>query len=160
MIDAKAAAVELQGCVRAAEVEAAIVDRGGHHALVEDIDAGIAASCLNGVGTIPLLEDVFIGEHLHMARLIGFHGPVHDVDPVGEEVGHGAATKIPEPPPAVELRFADGLIGSAAEPPPPIKDLGIERSGRHDDAVAPPPMRSGWGHAPTAPPATALRRTP
>ena len=150
MIDAKAAAVELQGCVRAAELEAAIVDRGGHHALVEDIDAGIAESCLNGVGTIPLLEDVFIGEHLHMARLIGFHGPVHDVDPVGEEVGHGAATKIPEPPPAVELFFADGLIGSAAEPLLPIKDLGIDRSGGHENMIVLPPIGSDLGYAPQA----------
>src|SRR6266850_963359 len=54
VIDAKAAAVELQGCVRAAELEAAVVDRGGHHALIDHIEAGIAESCLNGVGAIPL----------------------------------------------------------------------------------------------------------
>src|SRR6266481_6885194 len=41
VIDAKAAAVELQGCVRSAKLEAAVVDRGGHHALVHDIEAGI-----------------------------------------------------------------------------------------------------------------------
>ena len=116
VINREAAAIDLQGGFRAAELQAAIVDGRSHHAFVDDIEAGIAESGLDGVGTIPLLENIFVAEHLRLARLVGFHGPVHDVDPVGEEIGHGAAAEIPEPAPVVEFFLAEGLIGSAAEP--------------------------------------------
>src|SRR5260370_38683179 len=91
----RSAAVELQGCVRAAEFEAAVVDRGSHRAFVNDIEAGVAQRCLKSVGAIPLLEDVFVGEDLRLCGLVGFHGPVPDADPGGEQVGTVATGKIP-----------------------------------------------------------------
>ena len=58
------------------------------------------------------------------ARLVGLHGPMHDIDPVREEIGHRAAAEIPEPAPAEEFFFAEGLIGRAAEPLLPIERCG------------------------------------
>ena len=34
-----------------------------HHAFVDDVEAGIAEGGLDGVGAIPLLEDIFVAEH-------------------------------------------------------------------------------------------------
>ncbi len=150
VIDGEAAAVDLQGCFCAAKLEAAVVDGRSHHALVDDIEAGIAKSGLNSVGTFPLFEDEFVAKHLGLARLVGFHGPVHDVDPVGEEIGHGAAAKVPEPAPAVELFFGERLIGSAAEPLLPIEGLGVDGLGRHEELIVLPPVGSDLRDAPEA----------
>ena len=75
----------------------------------------------------PTARKIFVGDHLRLVRLVALHGPVRDVDPVGEEVGHGAAAKIPEPAPVVEFLFAEGLIGCAAKPGLPIKRLLVDR---------------------------------
>src|SRR5205823_5776246 len=58
--------------------------------------------------------------------LVGLHGPVRDVNPVGEEIGHGAAAKVPEPAPAVELFLVERLIGSSAQPLLPIQRLNVD----------------------------------
>ena len=150
VIDSEAAAVDLQGCFCAAELEAAVVDGRSHHALVGHIEAGIAESGLNSVRTFPLFEDEFIAEHLRLARLVGFHGPVCDIDPVGEEIGHRAAAKIPEPAPAVELFFGERLVRSAAEPLLPIEGLGVAGLRSHEKVVVLPPVRSDLRDAPEA----------
>src|SRR5260370_37557351 len=93
----RSAAVELQGCVRAAEFEAAGVDRGSHRAFVNDIEAGGAQRCLKSVGGIPLLEAVFVRADLRVCGLVGFHSPAHAYDHVGALVGAGAPARIPEP---------------------------------------------------------------
>src|SRR5215831_16385119 len=58
-VDAKPAAVDLQRCLRTAELQVAIIDRGSHHSLVHDVEAGVTESRLNRVGTIPLVENIF-----------------------------------------------------------------------------------------------------
>src|SRR5579863_6906912 len=83
-IKPKAATIDLQSRLRSAELEAAIIDRRIHHAFIHHIKTGIAEGRLNRVGTFPLLENVFVRQHLRLARLVNFHGPVHNVDPVGE----------------------------------------------------------------------------
>ena len=95
-INTEAVAIDLQRGLGAAEFKAAVVDGGAHHALVDDIPPGIAERRLNGVGAIPLLKDIFVSEHLRLARRIGLHRPVRHIDPVGEQIGHGAATKVPD----------------------------------------------------------------
>ena len=115
-INAEAAAVDLQGCLRAAKFKPAVIDGGTHHALVHDVESGIAKCRLNRVGTIPLLENVFVPQHLRLARRVGLHGPVHHIDPMGEQIGHGATAKIPEPAPVVKFFFAERLVGSGSKP--------------------------------------------
>jgi len=61
-----------------------------------------------------LLENIFVAKYLHVSRLIGFHRPMHHVNPVREEISHRAATKVPEPTPVVILFVTEDLIGSAA----------------------------------------------
>src|SRR5439155_22000278 len=70
--------------------------------------SGVAECRLHGVRAIPLREDGLIIKHLRVGGLIGFHGPMGDIDPMGKEIGHGAAAKVPKPAPAVELFFAKG----------------------------------------------------
>src|SRR5712672_3621368 len=101
-MDGEAGAINFQGGFGAAEFEAAVVDRGGHGAFVDDIETGIAQGGLKSVGAIPLREDVFIGEDLRVRGLIGFHGPVDDVNPMSEEIGHGATARVPKPAPEIE----------------------------------------------------------
>ena len=120
-IDGESAAVELQGGFVAAEFKAAVVDGGTHHSLIADVEAGITEGCLDGVGAIPLLEDIFVGEHLRGLGGVLLHGPVHDVDPVSEEVGHGTAAEVPVPAPVIKLIDVEGLIGRGAEPRFPIE---------------------------------------
>ena len=140
-MDAKAEAVKLQGCFGAAEFEAAVIDRGGHRALVNDIEAGIAHRCLKGVGAIPVLEDIFVSEDLRAFGLVGFHGPVHDVDPVGEQIDHGATAKVPKPAPEIEFFLvAERLIWSGAEPLLPIEGLGVDGLVRRECEVVLPPI--------------------
>src|SRR5581483_10411137 len=79
-----------------AELEAAVIDRRIHHALIYDIESGITKCGLNRVRTIPVLKSKFIGEHEGMFRLIRLHRPVNDVHPMGEQIGHRAADEVPE----------------------------------------------------------------
>src|SRR5712672_1132373 len=140
-MDGEAGAINFQGGFGAAEFEAAVVDRGGHGAFVDDIEAGIAKRGLKGVRAIPLREDVFIGEDLRVRGLIGFHGPVHDVDPVGEQIGHGATARVPKPAPEIESFCVERLLGSAALPLLPIEGLhvdGLERLRCVGEIVLPP----------------------
>src|SRR5712675_1639660 len=140
-MDGEAAAINFQGRFGAAEFEAAVVDGGGHGAFVDDIEAGIAKRGLKGVRAIPLREDVFIGEDLRVGGLIGFHGPMHDVDPVGEQIGHGATARVPEPAPEIESFCVERLLGSAALPLLPIEGLqvdGLERLRCVCEIVLPP----------------------
>src|SRR5882762_2236369 len=126
-MDGEAAAINFEGGFGAAEFEAAVVDGGGHGAFVHDIEAGIAQGGLKSVGAIPLWEDVFIGEDLRVRGLIGFHGPVDDVDPVGEQIGHGATARVPKPAPEIESFCVERLLGSAALPLLPIEGLHVDR---------------------------------
>ena len=141
-INGEAAAIDLQGCFGPAELQAAVIDGRIHHALVHHIKPGIAESRLDGVGTIPLLENIFVGQHLRLARLVGFHGPVHHIDPVAEQIGHGAAAEIPEPAPMIKFFLAEGLIGSGAEPQLPIECLHVDGFGRPVPLVVLPPIGS------------------
>jgi len=147
VINGEAAAVDLQGGVGASELEASIVDGGGHHSFVDDVESGIAEGRLHGVGALPLFEDGFVGEELRVRGLIGFHGPVSDVDPMGEEIGHRAAAKVPKPAPTVELFFAEGLIGSAAEPLLPIERLDVNGSVFAPPEIVLPPIRANLRNA-------------
>ena len=54
--DSESATIYFQGGVRAAKLKAPIVDGRIHHALVNDVESGIAESRLNGVRAIPLLK--------------------------------------------------------------------------------------------------------
>src|SRR5712675_2612188 len=140
-MDGEAAAIDFQGRFGAAEFEAAVVDGGSHGAFVDDIEAGIAKRGLKGIGAIPLREDVFIGEDLRVGGLIGFHGPMHDVDPVGEEIGHGATARVPKPTPEIESFCVERLLGSAALPLLPVEGLhvdGLERLRCVCEIVLPP----------------------
>ena len=85
MINSETAPVELQGCLCPTEFQSTVVDGRIHHAFVDHIEAGIAERRLNRVGTIPLIENVFVGKHLRLSRLVGFHSPVHHIDPMGEK---------------------------------------------------------------------------
>ena len=147
-INGEAAAIDLQRCFRPAELKPAIVDGGIHHALVHHIKAGIAERRLNRVGTIPLLENIFVAEHLRLARLVGFHGPVHHIDPVREQIGHGAAAKIPEPAPVIEFFLAEWLIGSGSEPKLPIERLLVDGLRRPVPVIVLPPIGSHLHDAP------------
>src|SRR5205085_12354039 len=69
----------------------------------------------------------FVGEYLRLGRSVGFHGPVDHIDPVREEVGHGAAAEIPEPAPEIKLFFGVGLSGRAAKPLLPVESLRVYR---------------------------------
>ncbi len=126
-MDGESAAINFQGGFGAAEFEAAVVDGGGHGALVDDIEAGIAQRGLKSVRAIPLRKDMFIGEDLGVAGLVGLHGPVDDVNPMGEEIGHGATARVPEPAPEIESFCAERLVGSAALPLLPIEGLHVDR---------------------------------
>ena len=68
----KAAAVELQGGLGAAELEATVVDGGAHHAFIHYVEPGVTERGLNGVGAIPFVEDVFVAEHLRLAGVSDF----------------------------------------------------------------------------------------
>lgn len=140
-VDGEAAAVNFQCGFSAAEFQAAVVDRGSHGAFVHDVEAGVAQRGLKSVRAIPSREDVFIGEDLRVGGLIGFHGPVHDVDPVSEEIGHGATAGVPKPTPEIESFCAERLLGSAALPLLPIEGLhvdGLERLRGVGEIVLPP----------------------
>ncbi len=144
-VDAEARAGQLEGGFSAAELQASVVDGTGHHALVDDVELilafafGIAQGRLDGVWAVPLLKDVFVAEHHGFAGGVGLHGPVHDVDPVGEEVGHGSAAKVPEPAPVEELFFAEGLVGCVAEPEFPVEVFDL------DGAVGAGPALAAFG---------------
>ncbi len=146
-VDAEAAAVDLQGGFVAAEFKAAVVDGRTHHSLVDDVEAGIAKGGLDGVGAVPLFEDVFVGEHLRLARCVGLHGPVHDVDPVSEEVGHGTAAEVPIPAPAIKLINVERLGGRGTEPRFPIECLRVDRLGLPIARVILPPVGADLGDA-------------
>ena len=140
-MDGEAAAINFEGGFGAAEFEAAVVDGGGHGAFVNDIEAGIAQRGLKSVRAIPLREDVLIGEDLRVGGLIGFHGPVDDVNPMGEEIGHGATARVPKPAPEIESFCVEWLLGSAALPLLPIEGLhvdGLERLRCVCEIVLPP----------------------
>ena len=69
VVEGHGGAVDFEGSFGAAEFEAAVVDGGGHHAFVDDVEAfsflaGIAEGGLNGVWAVPFGEVVFVGEHL------------------------------------------------------------------------------------------------
>src|SRR5262249_5465257 len=103
------------------------------------IEAGIAEEGLHSVRAIPLVENIFVAEHVNLLRRIRPHRPVDDVDPVGAKVSHGAATEIPEPAPAVEFFFSECLRWSVPEPLLPIESLRIDRLvGRRRLIVLPP----------------------
>ena len=85
-------------------------------------------------------------------RLVGLHSPVDHVDPVSEEVGHGAAAEIPEPAPKIKFFFAERLIGSATEPLLPVESLGVHRLVIADpgEIVLPPVGADLWDAAEAA----------
>src|SRR6266496_5291373 len=66
-IDAESTTSKLQGRVSAAELEAAVVDRRTHHSLIHHIKIGIAVRRLDGVGTIPRIENIFVCQHVSPA---------------------------------------------------------------------------------------------
>src|SRR5581483_5732017 len=51
---------------------------------------------------------------------------MYDVDPVREEVRHGAAAEIPKPAPEAVFFFRERLIGRGAEPLFPIEQVGLD----------------------------------
>src|SRR5438270_253221 len=51
-IHSESAAVDLQRCVSAPELQTSVIDRGAHHPLIYDIKAGIAKPCLDRVRAI------------------------------------------------------------------------------------------------------------
>ena len=131
VVDGHAAAIDLECCIRAAEFDAAVVDGRGHHALIHHVEsfaigAGIAEGGLDGVGAIPIGEEVLIGKHLGVGGLVRLHGPVNDIDPVGEEVGHGTAAEVPKPAPVKEFFFAELLVRCGAEPHLPVEIGGVD----------------------------------
>ena len=65
---------------------------------------------------------------------------MHDVDPVGEQVGHGAAAEIPEPAPVIELFLAEWLIGSRSQPKLPIERLHVDRFRHPIPLIVLPPI--------------------
>src|SRR6185312_3229315 len=81
-VQGESAAINLQGRICATELKSATVDRGTHHSLIHDIKTRISERCLDRVRTIPLIENIFVGEHLRLTWLVSFHGPVHDINPV------------------------------------------------------------------------------
>ena len=145
--EAHAGAIDLEGRLGAAELQASVVDRRAHHALVDDIEAGVAEGGLDGVGTLPLLLDVGITEHEGVGWFVGLHCPMHDVDPVREEVGHCAATEGPVPTPAIELLCAEGLIGCAPEPLLPVQLRDVHRLWDPVQVVVLPPVSSRLRHS-------------
>ena len=149
-IDGHAASIELEGCVGAAEFEAAVVDRRSHHAFIDNVESWIAQGRLHCVGTLPLIEDVFVAQHERVLRLVRFHRPLGHVDPVGEEVGHGASAEVPEPAPAVIFLDAEWLIGSAAEPLLPIELFRVDGFRDPADVVVLPPVSSDLDDPPKA----------
>src|ERR1700761_863214 len=140
MPDGHAAAVDLQCCLGTAELEAAVVDRRRHHALVDDVEVRVAEGSLDCVGALPLLVDELVTEHEGGRRLVGFHGPVHDIDPVGKQVGHGAAAEVPEPAPAEELLKRKRLLWRATHPSLPVQLRLIDRLGHPAEAIVLPPI--------------------
>ncbi len=94
-----------------------------------------------------MFEDVFVAEHVCDARLVGLHRPVHDVDPVGEKIGHRAATEIPELTPDEKFVFAEGLIGCVAEPLLPVERAGVDDLARAMRLVVLPPVGADLGDA-------------
>ena len=50
--------------------------------------------------------------------VVDAHVPVHDVDPVGEEVGQDAAAEVPEVPPAEEALGVPGLLAARSRARP------------------------------------------
>src|SRR2546429_3473602 len=70
-----------------------------------------------------------------------------DIDPMGKEIGHGAAAKVPKPAPAVELFFAKGLVGSVAEPLLPIERLDFDGVVFAPRQLVLPPIGADLGNA-------------
>src|SRR5439155_519713 len=70
-----------------------------------------------------------------------------DIDPMGKEIGHGAAAKVPKPAPAVELFFAKGLVGSVAEPLLPIERLDFDGVVFAPRQIVLPPIGADLGNA-------------
>src|SRR5882757_2468153 len=116
VINSHPTAIDLQGCFCPAKLKSAIVNGGTHHALIHHIKPWIAECRLDSIRTVPLLEDVLVGDDLSLAWLIGLHGPVHHVDPMGKQVCHSSSAEIPEPSPAVELFLAERLVRRRSEP--------------------------------------------
>ncbi len=126
-INFEAATGEFEGSFRTAELKTSIVNRRNHSSFVANLEAAIAEACEQRIGALPLLKDVTIAHHLGRVRLHGVHGPVDDVDPVGEEIGHSAAAKIPEPAPSPVFLVRKWLGGRGTEPLLPIEQLLIDR---------------------------------
>src|SRR5262249_175343 len=116
MKDREAEPIDLERSIRAAKFESAIVDGGSHHTFITNIEPRIAERNLDCVRTFPLIENKFIREHVDFFGRVGFHGPVHDIDPVSAKIGHRAAAEIPVPAPAMEFLLNEWLLGRAAEP--------------------------------------------
>ena len=129
------------------EIQSAALDRGTHRPFVNNIKSGIAEASLERVRTIPLLEYILVGEHLCLPRLVDFHGPMHDIDPMGEQVSQGAAAKIPEPAPTKEFFLVVGLVGRGPKPKLPIERLLVYRLGRPVPLIVLPPVGSYLYHA-------------
>src|SRR3984885_7333239 len=145
-VNAETAAINLQCRLGAAEFEAAVVNGGAHHAFVHYIPPWVAQRRLNGVGAIPFVEDIFVGQHLRLARGIRLHRPVRYVDPVGKQVSHAATAEIPVPTPEVEFLQAEGLVGSGSEPKLPVQGLGVDRLGPPAGfVIVLPPIGSNLG---------------
>ena len=140
-VDVEAAAVNFQCRLGAAKFEASVVDGGIHHAFINDIEAGIAEGGLNRIGAIPLIEKIFVAEHEGLLRLVGFHRPVDNVDPVREQISHSSAAEVPEPAPVGELYIAKRLVGRVAEPHLPVECLLVDRFQRAIVVIVLPPVR-------------------
>src|SRR5215472_2835961 len=102
-MDRETTAIDLQSRFSPAKFKAPVIDGRTHHAFVDHVESRIAEGSLNGVWTIPLIENALVRKHHSVLGLICLHCPMHHVDPVREKVGHGAAAKIPEPAPMDEL---------------------------------------------------------
>src|SRR3954451_11466658 len=136
----EAAAIDLQCRVAPAEFKSSIIDGRIHHAFVHHIEARIAERRLNRIWTVPLLERVFVRQHERMFGLIRLHGPVHNVNPVREQIGHCATAKVPEPAPVMEFLFVKSLVGSGPEPLLPVQRLYFKRFLRPIPSVVLPPV--------------------
>src|SRR5579883_3420318 len=125
-IDRHPSAINFERCIRTAKFKTAVVDRRDHCAFVAHFKAWISQSRLDRVRTLPGREDILIAHSLCFLRLGDLHRPMDDIDPVGEQVGHGTAAEVPEPAPISEFFFVEGLIGRRTEPAFPIEQVQID----------------------------------
>src|SRR5580700_215180 len=113
--------MQAERALRAAEHEAAAFDVAKQRAVELDDVGWVLEGCAHGVRSLAMLQDrlgsTAGGAHGHVLAC----DPVHDVDPMNKQIGHGAAAEIPIPTPVRELIRVKFAIRGGTEEEFPVE---------------------------------------